>query len=84
MLPEARPLEQAEDIKKALVFAQQKAPEWGGSADKFILMGHSAGAHLISLISVKSSAGIKPWLGTIALDSAAYDVTKIMPPPQIV
>ena len=78
MLPKIRPVEQAEDVEKALLFSQKKAREWGGSSEKFILMGHSAGAHLISLISVRDNATIKPWLGTVALDSAAYDVTKIM------
>lgn len=78
MLPEVRPVEQAEDVKKALRFSQKNAYKWGGSPSKFILMGHSAGAHLISLISVRYDTVIEPWLGTIALDSAAYDVEKIM------
>ena len=78
LLPEAHPLEQAEDIKRALVFAQQHTHKWGGASDKFILMGHSAGAHLVSLVSVDQNAGIHPSIGTVALDSAAYDIEKIM------
>lgn len=78
MLPRVRPVEQAEDVEKALLFSQKNAHKWGGSPSKFILMGHSAGAHLVSLISVRPSAAIEPWLGTIALDSAAYDIEKIM------
>jgi acetyl esterase/lipase len=78
MLPEIQPVEQAEDVAKALLFSQKNALKWGGSPEKFILMGHSAGAHLVSLISVSSDTPIKPWLGTIALDSAAYDIEKIM------
>ena len=78
MMPEIHPVEQAEDVKKALIFTQNKVKEWGGSPEQFILMGHSAGAHLISLISVRHDDTVKPWLGTVALDSAAYDVTKIM------
>ncbi|MFW1676204.1 alpha/beta hydrolase [Pontibacter sp. JAM-7] len=81
LLPEIQPVEQAEDIAKALRFAQQHVHKWGGSPDKFILMGHSAGAHLVSLISVRPGAGIQPWLGTVALDSAAYDVETIMRAP---
>ena len=77
-LPESHPIEQAEDIEKALLFSQQNAYKWGGSPKKFILMGHSAGAHLVSLVSVGHNAEMKPWLGTIALDSAAYDIQKIM------
>lgn len=45
-------------------------------------MGHSAGAHLVSLLATDAtlSAGVvpKPWLGTVALDSAAYDIETIM------
>lgn len=78
MLPKTRPIEQAKDVEKALIFSQQRIREWGGSADKFVLMGHSAGAHLVSLISVRPDPQILPWLGTVALDSAAYDIVKIM------
>ncbi|MFY0677126.1 MAG: alpha/beta hydrolase [Neptuniibacter sp.] len=82
LLPETDPITQQKDVAKALAFAQGKAPLWGGSADKFILMGHSAGAHLVSLLSVNAqkqkSNNIKPWLATVALDSAAFDVIDIM------
>ncbi len=78
LLPKAGPTEQAEDVEKAILFSQKNAHKWGGSPNKFILMGHSSGAHLVSLISVHHNAMLTPWLGTIALDSAAYDVEKIM------
>ena len=82
MLPDTGPLEQSRDVAKALAFAQTKAADWGGDADRFILMGHSAGAHLVALLSAAPDAayalGAKPWLGTVALDSAAYDVARIM------
>jgi len=82
MLPEAAPIEQARDVARALAAAQDKAAFWGGDRSRFILMGHSAGAHLVALLasSPSLSAGIvaTPWLGTVALDSAALDVTKIM------
>ena len=78
MLPEVRPLEQAKDVEKALLFSQHNVHRWGGSSNKIILMGHSAGAHLVSLVSTNHDIRIKPWLGTVALDSAAYDITEIM------
>lgn len=82
MLPDIRPVEQAQDVRKALRFSQQQAGEWGADASQFILMGHSAGAHLVSLVSstpaVAESMEIEPWLGTVSLDTMAYDVTKIM------
>ena len=82
MLPDTKPLEQARDVAQALVTAQQKAASWGGDPDKFIVMGHSAGAHLVALLGVSpslaSAAGARPWLATIPLDSAALDVVQIM------
>lgn len=75
LLPEASVLEQASDIQLALKTAQMYAASWGGDKDKFILMGHSAGAHLISLVATKASL---PILGAISLDSAALDVETIM------
>jgi arylformamidase len=80
--PQANPLVQAEDVAHALAFAQANAAAWGADASKFVLMGHSAGAHLVSLLAVKPAIafdlGAKPWLGTIALDSAAFDVVSIL------
>lgn len=82
LLPSADPLEQARDVARALAFAQQQAAAWGGDAGKFVLMGHSAGAHLVSLLSADPALareqGAKPWLGTVSLDSAAFDVPAIM------
>lgn len=82
MLPQARPLQQAEDVASALAFAQSRAADWGGDRQKFVLFGHSAGAHLVALLAsspeISAHAGAGPWLGTVALDSAAYDVNEIM------
>lgn len=82
MLPKADPLEQARDVARALAFAQQQAASWGGDAGRFVLMGHSAGAHLVSLLAANPDLareqGAQPWLGTVSLDSAAFDVPAIM------
>jgi acetyl esterase/lipase len=82
LLPDANPLQQADQVGKALAFAQQKARSWGGDPSRFVLMGHSAGAHLVSLISadpsIATSQGAQRWLGTVSLDSAGYDVVKVM------
>lgn len=82
MLPEASPLQQARYVAMALAVAQRDAPQWGGDPHALVLMGHSAGAHLVSLISAEPdlavSQGALPWLGTVALDSAAYNVASIM------
>lgn len=80
LLPEADPLKQAKDVASAIVYVQSHASEWGGDASKIVLMGHSAGAHLVSLVSADYTKyhGLKPWLGTVSLDSAAMDVVGIM------
>lgn len=82
LLPKTAPLEQAADIASALALAQSQAEKWGGDPAKFILMGHSAGAHLVALLSAAPEqaykAGAQPWLGTVALDSAALDVAEVM------
>lgn len=82
MLPKTAPVEQAQDIASALAFAQGKAASWGGDPAKFIIMGHSAGAHLVALLvaspAMALKAGVHPWLGTLSLDSAALDVVQTM------
>jgi arylformamidase len=83
--PGTDPLGQAQDVAHALAAAQDKAATWGGDRNKFILMGHSAGAHLIALVSVSpqlaKQAGAAPWLGSVLLDSAALDVPQLMQLP---
>jgi arylformamidase len=85
LLPDTAPQQQAEDVARALAFAQQQTGSWGGDRNKVILLGHSAGAHLVSLLAaapkLASDQGAGPWLGTVALDSAALDIEQIMQRP---
>lgn len=82
LLPATPPLAQARSVALALAVAQKHARQWGGDPRRFVLMGHSSGAHLVALISARPgmaiAQGAQPWQGTVALDTAAYDVTKIM------
>lgn len=82
MLPDAGPAEQERDVAAALAAAQTRAAALGGDPRKFIVMGHSAGAHLVALLAASpdgaTKQGVKPWLGTILLDSAALDVASLM------
>ncbi|WP_234815067.1 alpha/beta hydrolase [Noviherbaspirillum denitrificans] len=82
MLPDADPVEQAEDLRRALIAAQRQAASWGGDPSKFILMGHSAGAHLAALVSAAPERalrqGAQPWRGAVLLDSASLDVVMTM------
>ncbi|MFT4076122.1 MAG: alpha/beta hydrolase [Asticcacaulis sp.] len=82
MLPEAGVDVQARDVASAIAYVQGHAGTWGGDASRLILMGHSAGAHLVALLSADPSrvrsAGGHNWSGTVVLDSAAYDVASVM------
>lgn len=82
LLPQVDPLLQAQDVATALAYAQKNAAQWGADAHQFVLMGHSAGAHLVSLLAadptLATRQGAQPWLGTVSLDSAAYDIPQIM------
>ena len=85
LLPEADPLQQAADVARALAFAQKQAPSWGADPARFILIGHSAGAHLVALVSAAQPLAREaaPWLGSIALDSAGFDITDMMQKPHL-
>lgn len=82
LLPQADPQQQAQDVARALAAAQTHAAEWGADPARFVLMGHSAGAHLIALLAASPervrAAGARPWLGTVTLDSAVFDVPLLM------
>jgi arylformamidase len=82
MLPQTEPAGQADDVAHALAYVQQHAAQWGGDGASVILMGHSAGAHLVALVSTDPAIGqrygVAPWLGTVSLDSAALDVEATM------
>ncbi len=82
MLPEAKPDQQVADIALALAWLQRELPGLGGDPSRLMLVGHSAGAHLISLLTaspgLQQQYHLQSWRLSIALDSAAYDVTAIM------
>ena len=85
MLPKAAPMAQAEDVADALAYVQKHAAAWGVDPARVVLMGHSAGAHLVALLSaapsIATSRGAQRWLGTVSLDSGAIDVPGIMNGP---
>jgi arylformamidase len=85
MLPTADPFVQAQDVASALAYVQKHAGDWGGDGARVTLVGHSAGAHLVALLAADPSLAYaqraSAWLGTVALDSAAYSVPRIMTLP---
>lgn len=87
VLPEADPATQADDVARALAWVQARCGAWGADPARIVLMGHSAGAHLVSLLStdraLAARCGVQAWLGTVAVDSAAFDVERIMRRPHL-
>lgn len=85
LLPEANPVQQAEDAAAAIAFIEKKAADWGGNPAKIIVMGHSSGAHLAALIAgdpaFAAKAGAKPWAGTVVIDTEALSVSALMQGP---
>lgn len=81
----ADPLVQAQDIARALAFVQKNAASWDGDPLRVVLMGHSAGAHLVGLLSVNpvlaAAEGAQEWRGSVMLDSGAIDVVTLMSLP---
>lgn len=82
MMPKATPYAQAQSVAKAVAFIQKNATNYGIDPRRIILMGHSAGAHLVTLVSadkaLQKQAGVAPWAGTVSLDTGALDIPKIM------
>jgi len=82
MQPKAPPLEQARDVALALADLQRNWQKLGIDRSTIVLMGHSAGAHLIALLAARpellAEAEAKPPQGFVLLDSGALDVPAIM------
>ncbi|PXX45753.1 alpha/beta hydrolase [Aquitalea magnusonii] len=87
LLPQAAVEQQADDVASALAWVQDHAAEWGANKRQLVLMGHSAGAHLVGLLStdqaLRQRHGVQPWLATVLLDSAALEVAAIMRAPHL-
>lgn len=82
MQPKAPPLEQARDVASALADVQRNWQKLGVDRSNIVLMGHSAGAHLIALLAARpellAEAGAQAVRGFVLLDSGALDVPAIM------
>lgn len=74
---------QGEEIARAIAFVQANARDWGGDPERIVIMGHSAGAHLVSLVNadakMREKMGMRQVLGTISIDAGAIDVPTQMP-----
>lgn len=71
---------QANDVASAIAWTRKHAPEFGGDPAKIILMGYSAGCHLVALDSLDpaplAAVGLKPSdiKATVEWSGAMYDL----------
>jgi len=71
----------AADVAAAVKWMHTNGARYGGDPSRIFLIGHSAGAHLASLVATDASLlaahGLKPSMiaGVITLDTAAFDIT---------
>ncbi len=82
LVPNATVEQQAADVAAAVAWLRGHAGQLGIDTSRVVLMGHSAGAHLVALVGTDpqylAAAGLSlsDLLGVIALDGAAYDVAR--------
>lgn len=87
LVPQATVEQQAADLANALAWLRANARARGLDPDRIVLMGHSAGAHLVALLGTDTSylnaAGVPVGAvrGVVLLDGAGYDVAKQMRTP---
>lgn len=85
--PSVSPTQQAGDVAAAVAYVQANAASWGADPARVVLMGHSAGANLVSLVAAApaylKNAGAAAPAALVSLDSAAYDVPRIMNAPHL-
>lgn len=70
-----------EDVSDAIVWCFNNIAKYGGDPSKIILMGHSAGAHLVSLSGIsadflpKKGIQLNQLKGVISVDTEGYDIS---------
>lgn len=82
LVPQASVEDEAADVASAVALLRADADKLGFDAGRIVLVGHSAGAHLVTLVGTDprffAAAGLKlsDVRGIVPLDGAAYDVPR--------
>lgn len=63
---------QIQDVTGAIRWVRANIDRYGGDPSRIVIMGHSAGSHLVSMVAVRKAGG--PLRGVIANDVQAYDL----------
>lgn len=80
--PEYRHPAHVQDLAAAMRWIHDNIHHYGGDKKNVVLSGHSAGAHLVTLLGVNSrfltaqGLSMNMFKSIVAVDSAAYDLTK--------
>lgn len=84
LVPKARVEDQAADVADAVASLRRQAAQLGIDASRIVLVGHSAGAHLVALVGTDpqwlrgAGLGFEAIRGVLPLDGAGYDVPSQM------
>lgn len=79
--------EHGRDVAAAVAWVHDHAREFNADPDRIVLMGHSAGAHLVAIVSsdekLLGEVGMTTdqIAGVVPLDGAGYDLTRRMKDP---
>ncbi len=75
---------QGQDVAQAISWVHSHIVEYGGDPNSIHLSGHSAGAHLVSLIATdhrlvkEAGVSISSIKGVVSLDTGVYDLPTLM------
>lgn len=85
LMPQASPAAQAEDLGRAIAWINGQAAAWNADAGNVIVMGHSSGGHLLTLLAadaaMRQRTGAPLWRASVILDGAGFDLLDVMPRP---
>ena len=82
--PHATVAQMAQSAADAVGWLVRHADDFGGDPHRLFLIGHSAGAHLVSLLGTNATflerAGVDPASvrGVVSLDTAVYNLPKLL------
>jgi len=82
--PDVSLADMAGDVAKATAWVRDNIGRYGGDPDRIVLMGHSAGAHLVAVVGTNSRFLIENGVpasaivGVVPLDTGPYDVELAM------
>jgi acetyl esterase/lipase len=75
MLPGVDVATEAKDVEAAYAFVRQNIAQYGGDPAKIVMMGHSAGCHLLALAMMRG--GLPGVRGVVLNDSGGYKVSDL-------